>query len=83
MIDENRMVNDATKSGLNEIVWIPWFSLLTIDSELRVVKSDTYMYDFAVGEIILNFMLHPEIRSHVGVDSTHFILTKWRTIVDQ
>lgn len=40
-VDEIRMVYDATKSGLNEAVWVPWFSLPTIDCQLRDVESDT------------------------------------------
>ena len=35
------MIYDATKSGLNEAVWVPWFSLPTIDCQLRDVESDT------------------------------------------
>ena len=66
------MVHDATKSGLNDTVWAPWFSLPTIDTKLRSVKAGTYMCDYDVGEMFLNFMLHPEIRSHTGVDLTQF-----------
>ena len=66
------MVYDTTKSDLNDTVWDPWFSLPTIDSKLRSVKSDTYMCDCDGSDIFLNLMLHPEIRSHAGVDLTHF-----------
>ena len=37
VIDQIRMVYDTTKSGLNNTVWDPWFSLSTIDSKLRSV----------------------------------------------
>ena len=40
----------------------------TIDLNLRVVEAGTFMADYDVGEMFLNFMLEPAIRSHVGVD---------------
>ena len=58
-IDEIRMVYDTNKSGINESVWDPWYSLLTVESELR---------DCDVGEIFLNFMMEPRLRPHAGVD---------------
>ena len=83
-IDEIRMVYDATKSGLNDAVWAPWFSLPTIDTKLRSVKAGTYMCDCDVGEMFLNFMLHPEIRAHAGVDLTQLyseeLMKKSRTV---
>ena len=39
-----------------------------IDLNLRVVEAGTFMADNDVGEMFLNFMLEPAIRSHVGVD---------------
>ena len=47
-------------------------SLPPIESELRAINSGTYMCDYDVGEIVLNFMLHPAIRSHIGVNLTQF-----------
>jgi hypothetical protein len=40
-----RMVYDGTKSGLNEMLWAPWFPLPTIDSLLRSVEPGTWMAD--------------------------------------
>ena len=40
----------------------------TIDSHLRAVEAGTFMADCDVGEMFLNFMLEPVIRSHAGVD---------------
>ena len=42
--------------------------MLTSDSHLRVVEAETSMDDCDVGEMFLNFMLEPAIRSHPGVD---------------
>ena len=57
VIDEINMVYNATKSDLNETEWDPWFSLPTINSELRTVKAGQFMCDCDVGELFLNFML--------------------------
>lgn len=54
VIDKIRMMYDATKSGLNDAAWSFWFSLPTIDSELRALKSGTYMFDCDVGDFFLN-----------------------------
>ena len=49
MIDEIRMVYDATKSGLNDAVWDPWFATTTVESHLRYVEADTFVCDHSVG----------------------------------
>ena len=36
-----RKVYDGTKSGLNEMLWAPWFPLPTVDSLLRSVEPGT------------------------------------------
>ena len=68
LVDEIRLVYDATKSGLNGDVWTPWFVMSTIDSHLRAVETRTFMADCDASEIFLNFMLEPAIRSHVGAN---------------
>jgi hypothetical protein len=40
-----RMVYDETKSGLNSILWAPWFPLPTIEMHLCSVVPGTYMGD--------------------------------------
>ena len=49
VIDEIRMVYDATKSGLNDAVWDPWFATTTVESHLRYVEADTFVCDHSVG----------------------------------
>ena len=62
------MVYDTTESKLNETVRVPWFSLPTIESELRAVSIRTFMCDCDVGEMFLNFMMEPRLRPRTGVD---------------
>ena len=68
--DDIRLVYDATKSGLNEAVWAPWFALQTCESHLRAVEPGTFMGDADLGEMFLNFPLDKYIRKYAGVDFT-------------
>jgi hypothetical protein len=65
-----RMVYDGTASGLNAVLWAPWFPLPTVESLLRSLEPGTYMADNDVGEMFLNFMLHEDLRKLCGVDLT-------------
>jgi hypothetical protein len=67
-----RMVYDGTKSGLNDMLWAPWFPLPTVDSLLRSVEPGTWMADNDVGEMFLNFVLHESIQALCGVDLTKY-----------
>ncbi len=65
-----RMVYDGTKSGLNDMLFAPWFPLPTVETMLRSVVPGTYMADNDVGEMFLNFVLHEDIRRLCGIDLT-------------
>jgi hypothetical protein len=53
------------------------FSLPTIHMHLRAVEEGTYMADLVdVGEIFLNFCLHPTTQPWAAVDLTHSIELK-------
>jgi hypothetical protein len=67
-----RMVYDGTKSGLNEMLWAPWFPLPTVESLLRSVEPGTWMADNDVGEMFLNFVLHESVQALCGVDLTKY-----------
>lgn len=67
-----RMVYDGTKSGLNEVLWAPWFPLPTIESLLRSVEPGTWMADNDVGEMFLNFVLHESVQALCGVDLSKY-----------
>ena len=62
------MVYDGTKSGLNDSMWVPRFSLPTIDTHLRSIEEGTFLADVDVGECFLNFPLHQSLRALAGVD---------------
>eukprot|EP00980_Cylindrotheca_fusiformis_P026854 scaffold17689_cov87-Cylindrotheca_fusiformis.AAC.1 len=66
------MVYDGTKSGLNNAIWVPRFSLPTVNSMLRAVDSKTFMADFDIGECFLNFVLHESMQALCGIDLSHF-----------
>ena len=69
-VDDIRMVYDGTGSGLNDMLWAPWFILPTVESLLRALVPGTYTSDNDVGEMFLNFILHEDIRKLCGVDLT-------------
>lgn len=63
-----RVVYHAGANGLNDCVWAPPFFLPTVDSLLRIVDHSSYMEDRDIGEMFLNFELHPNTRRFTGVD---------------
>lgn len=69
-----RMVYDGSASGLNDIIWSPWFTLPTVDCLLRALEPDYSMADNDVGEMFHNFMLHDDMRQHCGLDLTLYPL---------
>ncbi len=66
--EDIRIVYDATASGLNDHVWTPSFWLPTIDSLLRSLDTDSWMADCDIGDMFLNFELHPSAWPFAGVD---------------
>jgi hypothetical protein len=68
--DDIRMVYDGSASGLNDLLWAPWFPLPTLDTLQRSIEPGTYMSDNDVGEMFLNFILHEDLRKLCGVDFT-------------
>ena len=65
-----RMVYDATKCGLNEVLWSPNFILPTIDDSIRQATQDSWYGDIDLGEQFLNFPLDPTLRPYAGIDIT-------------
>ena len=62
------MVYNATASGLNNVVWSPWFALPTVETHLRAVEAGTHMAGNDIGEMFLNFKLDEALRKYAGVD---------------
>jgi len=67
-----RMVYDGTKSGLNDSMWAPWFSLPTIEAHLRFVSDTTFLSDLDIGDMFHNFLLHEKVQRLAGIDVTTF-----------
>lgn len=63
-----RVVFDGTKSGLNNAMWAPTFTLPTVDSLLPMLEPGTWQGDIDVGEMFYNYLLHPDVRAFCGVD---------------
>ena len=68
VVQDWRVVFHAGANGLNDCVWAPPFWLPSVDSLLRIVDESSFMEDRDVGEMFLNFELHPSVRLFAGVD---------------
>ena len=62
------MVYDASKSNLNKSLWAPNFGLPTVEVLTRSVDETCWMGDLDIGEMFLNFCLHPALQPFCGVD---------------
>ena len=68
IVQDWRVVFHAGANGLNDCVWAPSFWLPTVESLLRIVDETSFMEDRDVGEMFLNYELHPAVRKFAGVD---------------
>jgi hypothetical protein len=50
-VEDIWIVYNRTKWGLDDNIWVPRFSLPTINTHLRAVDGDTYMSDMDIGEM--------------------------------
>jgi hypothetical protein len=75
-----RMVYDATKCGLNDVVWAPNFFIPSVDSMLGVLDTNSWMGDIDLGEMFLNFPLDPKVRPFMGVDLTPYFGSGSKTV---
>ena len=57
--------------GLNIALWAPYFCLPIVKHTLRALLPGYSQCDMDVGEMFLNFPLHPDLRPFAGVDITH------------
>ena len=60
----------ATKYGLYEAVWAPYFYLPTVNTALRITECTSLFEYLDFGEFFLSFFLDPNIRYYAGVDIT-------------
>ena len=63
-----RVVYNVGANSLNDCVWAPPFYLPSVDALLRIVDHTSTMEDRDIGEMFLNFELHPNTRQFAGVD---------------
>ena len=71
-----RVVYDGGANGLNDSVWVPSFWMPTVSSLLRMLDDGAVMQDRDIGEMFLNFMLHPSARRFAGIDLRPLNLSK-------
>lgn len=57
VVDDNQIVYDATKYGLNDSVCDPWFPMPTNDSHLRAVEVHIQCFFFEHAPILNNAYL--------------------------
>ena len=62
------MVYNVTYSGMNTSLRNTHFALPMIRSTIRFVDKGTFMADWLIGNILLNFMLSEEVIPFCGVD---------------
>jgi hypothetical protein len=67
------MVYDATKCGLNKVVWAPNVFMSSPNLLYNALDADTWMGDIDVGEFFLNFFLNQEICPYAGVDLSPYL----------
>ena len=63
-----RIVYDATASQLNLCVWVPSFWLLTIETLMRALASNSWMTDRDIADMFLNFQLNRLVVPFTGID---------------
>jgi len=63
-----RMVYDASKSGLNNSVWVPSFILPQAEALTDKLSENSWMLDMDLGEMFLNFPMHPSVQPYCGID---------------
>jgi hypothetical protein len=68
VVQDWRIVFHAGANQLNDCVWAPSFSLPTVNSLLCIVEDDSFMEDWDVGKMFLNFQLYPNTKKYAAVD---------------
>jgi len=71
--EDIRLVYDASRSGLNKVLWAPSFPLPSVDTLTDMVEPTTWMADLDMGEQFLNFPLDVHLRSSCGIDVRPFL----------
>ena len=65
-----RILCHGSDNGINLVVWAPPFFLPNVLTLVRKLELNNYQLDMDIGEIFLNFPLHPEAWKHCGFNLT-------------
>jgi hypothetical protein len=57
-----RMVYDASKCGLNDLVWAPNFFISSVDTMVDLLDGNSWMRDIDLGEMFMDFPLDSKVR---------------------
>ena len=68
--DDIRMVYDGSKFGVNDALWVPWFTLPTIDTMTCWKLAGSWLANNGYGEMLLIFPMHPDLQKYCGIDLT-------------
>jgi hypothetical protein len=68
IVQDWRTVFHAGANKLNNCVYMPSFSLPSLNSLLRIVNEMTVMLDHDIGKMFLNFNLHPQTVPFACID---------------
>lgn len=67
------MVYDASKSGLNNSLWVPSFHLLSVNALVHVMSKEPRMGGMDLTDMLLNFTLDHSLRPYCGIDLSPYI----------
>jgi hypothetical protein len=68
-----RLVYNGTSCGLNDSLWCPNFWIPTSKTALRSLDFGYLSADLDLGEMFLNFPLHPILQPYSGVDLQPYV----------
>lgn len=72
--DDIRVVYDASKCLLNDVVWAPKFYLPSVNTILRSMEATKFCGDIDLGGIFLNYTLDKKVQPYAGVDITALVI---------
>ena len=55
------MVYNGTYSGMNTSLWDPHFALPMVGSTISALEKGTFMEDWYIGDMLLDFILSEEV----------------------
>ena len=68
VVQDWRTVFHARANKFNDVVWVPYFGLPTVNSLLRMIDLSSLMEDRDTEEMFLNFQLHVDAIRYTRID---------------